>query len=311
MSTRGTSAAALRLERPAVVTAGLGSRAADLLRMCRPRIVVMSAAAIGAGFLLGSPLDSNWTVLAASVGGCCALVAASSVFNQVIEGRTDALMRRTSDRGIVTGRLSRFEGLTLGLILSLAGATTLMLLVNTLTAATAILTMLLYVLVYTPLKPVTSLCTTIGAIPGAMPPVLGWFAAGGQPGVEALALFAVFFVWQFPHFLAIGWLYREDYRTAGLKMLPSFTDGGERTAWIALIYAIAFVPVSALPRFVGLAGPGYLGAALVLSSGYVWLTVRFLLERSSARARQLMAGSLVCLPVLLICLVADFLRLIS
>ena len=129
--------------------------------------------------------------------------------------------------------------------------------------------------------------------------------------LEALALFAVFFVWQFPHFLAIGWIYRDDYEQAGLKMLPSFSDNGVRTGWIALIYALAFVPVSCLPRIVGLAGPGYMAAALVLSLGYLWLTVRFVMDRTNVRARQLMVGSLICLPVLLLCLVGDYLRLVS
>jgi protoheme IX farnesyltransferase len=124
-----------------------------------------------------------------------------------------------------------------------------------------------------------------------------------------LALFAVFFVWQFPHFLAIGWIYRHQYNDAGLKMLPSFTDGGRLTGLIAVVYAVAFVPVACLPRFVGLAGSGYLAAALVLSAGYLWLTVRFAISRSELRARRLLAGSLICLPVLLICLVFDFLRL--
>jgi protoheme IX farnesyltransferase len=142
-----------------------------------------------------------------------------------------------------------------------------------------------------------------------MPAVLGWFAAGGLPGIECLALFAVFFVWQFPHFLAIGWIYRHQYNEAGLKMLPSFSDGGRLTGLIALVYAVAFVPVACLPRFVGLAGSGYLLQALVLSAGYLWLTVRFAISRSELRARRLLAGSLICLPVLLICLVFDFLRL--
>jgi protoheme IX farnesyltransferase len=181
--------------------------------------------------------------------------------------------------------------------------------VNPMTSAASLLTMLCYVCGYTPLKRRSEFCTTVGAIPGAMPPVLGWLAAGGTPGIECLALFAVFFVWQFPHFLAIGWIYRRQYEDAGLKMLPSFSDGGRLTGLVAMVYAVAFVPVACLPRFVGLAGSGYLAAALVLSAGYLWLTFRFALSRSEFRARRLLAGSLVCLPVLLVCLVFDFLRL--
>jgi protoheme IX farnesyltransferase len=246
-----------------------------------------------------------------SVFGICCLVAASSVLNQVIESRTDARMNRTVDRPVASGRLSRKEAAGFGILISILGSVVLAIYVNPLTSVSAFVTMLTYVLLYTPLKRSSALCTTVGAVPGAMPAVLGWFAAGGHVGVEAVALFGLFFVWQFPHFLAIGWIYRDDYQAAGLKMLPSFTDEGARAGWIALVYAVAFVPVSCLPRFVGLAGTGYLGAALILSLGYLWLTVRFSMSRTNLRAKQLMAGSLICLPAMLICLVADYLRLVS
>jgi len=287
------------------------SRFADYRQMARPRIIVMSAAAVMAGFVLASPIVISWTVLSIAVIGICSLVAASSVLNQVIESSTDLRMNRTSDRPVASGRLSRLEATLFGCFLSIVGTYLLSQYVNTLTSVAALSTMLTYVLLYTPLKRVSALCTTVGAVPGAMPPVLGWFAAGGGPGIETLALFGLFFVWQFPHFLAIGWIYREDYQVAGLKMLPSFSDGGRRAGWIALVYAVCFVPVSCLPRFVGMAGSGYLAAALVLSAGYLWLTVRFFAMRTNARARQLMIGSLICLPALLVCLVSDYLRLVS
>ncbi len=286
-------------------------RFVDYRQMVRPRIIVMSAAAIMAGFVLASPIVVLWSQMLMAVVGICCLVAASSVLNQVLESKTDARMNRTIDRPVASGRLSRLEGTAFGVALSLTGAIILAQYVNSLTSLASSLTMLTYVLMYTPLKRMSALCTTVGAVPGAMPPVLGWFAAGGAPGIEALALFAVFFVWQFPHFLAIGWIYRDDYENAGLKMLPSFSDEGRRAGSIALIYAISFVPVSCLPRFVGLAGPGYLAAALILSVGYLWLTIRFFAVRTNVRARQLMVGSLICLPALLICLVADYLRLVS
>lgn len=289
----------------------VSARCGDYSQMARPRIIVMSAAAISAGFLLASPEFVNWRLMLSAVIGSSCLVAASSILNQVIESDSDRRMKRTASRPVASGRLARAEAAAFGILLSALGTGLLLLLVNSLTALTALLTMLTYVVIYTPLKRRTSLCTTIGAIPGAMPPVLGWFAAGGNAGIEPLALFAVFFVWQFPHFLAIGWIYQDDYHAAGLRMLPSFSDGGVRTAWIAFVYAVAFVPVSCLPRFVGLAGPGYLAAALVLSIGYLVLTIRFVSDRSRLRARQLMTGSLICLPVLLICLVADFFRSVS
>ena len=289
----------------------LSLRIADYRQMVRPRIIVMAAAAVFAGFLLASPITVAWPQLVNAVFGICCLVAASSVLNQVWESSTDSRMNRTGGRPIASGRMTRLEGTALVITLSLTGAVVLYLFVNELTSVASLLTMLTYVLVYTPLKRISGLCTTVGAIPGAMPPVLGWFAAGGGLTSEALALFAVFFVWQFPHFLAIGWIYRDDYQAAGLKMLPSFHDEGRRTGWVALVYAVAFVPISCLPRFVGLAGSGYLAAALVLSLGYLWLTVRFFMSRTNVTARQLMVGSLICLPAMLICLVADYLRLVS
>ncbi len=286
-------------------------RFVDYCQMARPRIIVMSAAAIMAGFVLASPITLMWSVMWVAVVGICCLVAASSVLNQVIESDTDARMNRTVDRPVASGRISRAEAATFGIGISIFGALVLAIYVNTLTSAASFLTMLSYVLLYTPLKRSSALCTTVGAVPGAMPAVLGWFAAGGNPGLESLALFGLFFVWQFPHFLAIGWIYRDDYENAGLKMLPSFHDNGARAGWIALVYAVAFVPVSCLPRFVGLAGTGYLAAALILSLGYLWLTARFSISRTNVRARQLMVGSLICLPAMLICLVADYLRLVS
>lgn len=282
---------------------------ADLWQMARPRILVMSAAAIAGGFVLASPGPLNWLTLLIAIPAICCFVAASSVLNQVIEYRSDRAMARTSNRPVASGRVGLWTAVAFGICLSVVGAVVLWWRVNSLTSIASLLTMLSYVLIYTPLKRRSAFCTTIGAVPGAMPPVLGWFAAGGELTVEAVALFAIFFVWQFPHFLAIGWIYRDQYQSAGLKMLPSYTDNGRRAGWIALCYALAFVPVTCVPRFVGLAGPGYLSAAVVLSLGYLWLTVRFFVDRSDARARQLMVGSLICLPVLLCCLVLDFIRL--
>lgn len=289
----------------------LMARFADYRQMSRPRIMIMSAAAVLSGFVLASPIVISWPVVCLAIIGICCLVAASSVLNQVIEAGTDKQMNRTSDRPVASGRISRVEGAVLGILAATIGASVLWVFVNHATSIAAIFTMLAYVLLYTPLKRISTLCTTVGAVPGAMPPVLGWLAAGGEFGQEALALFAVFFVWQFPHFLAIGWIYRVDYERAGLKMLPSFSDNGVRTGWMALSYALAFIPVSCLPRIAGLAGPGYVAAALVLSLGYLWLTVRFVVDRTNVRARQLMIGSLICLPVLLLCLVVDYLRLVS
>ncbi len=299
-----SAVAAIEATVPSVV-----ERLAEYRQMVRPRILLMSAVAVTAGFVLSSEELVDWLLLAVAAPSICLLVAASSVLNQVIESDSDSRMARTTGRPLASGRISRREGALFGVALAIAGTVLLWMFVNPMTSAASLLTMLCYVCGYTPLKRRSEFCTTVGAIPGAMPPVLGWLAAGGAPGIECLALFAVFFVWQFPHFLAIGWIYRRQYEDAGLKMLPSFSDGGRLTGLVAMVYAVAFVPVACLPRFVGLAGSGYLAAALVLSAGYLWLTFRFAVSRSEFRARRLLAGSLVCLPVLLVCLVFDFLRL--
>ena len=176
----------------------VGGRLSDYRQMARPRIMVMSAAAVLSGFVLASPIVMSWPVLGIAIVGVCCLVAASSVLNQVMESKTDRMMNRTVDRPVASGRISRLEGAAFGILASLTGATLLWIFVNATTSITAFSTMLCYVLLYTPLKRISTLCTTVGAVPGAMPPVLGWLAAGGEFGLEALALFAVFFVWQFP-----------------------------------------------------------------------------------------------------------------
>lgn len=293
------------------VTVASGSRVAAWQQLCRPRIAVMSAVAAAVGFTLASPGGIVWGTFTFSVVGIICFVNASSTLNQVWERRTDALMERTRRRPLVQNVVSAAEATTFGLGCAVAGLLSLACFVNITTAVVAMATMLIYVLAYTPLKTRSGLCTTVGAVPGAMPAVLGWLAAGGSMGVEAWTLFAIFFVWQFPHFLAIGWIYRDQYQRAGLKMLPSFSDHGLRTGFVALTYAAVFIPVSCLPRFVGLAGNGYLAAALILSVGYFVLSVRFSWLRSDRSARQLMAGSLICLPVLLLSLFFDFLRLTS
>lgn len=298
------------------VTAGLLSvirqRFADYLILCRPRIAVMTMVSVAVGFTLASPVVFfDGMLLLAAVTGIISLVAASSILNQCFERHTDAQMTRTAGRPIAAGRVSVFEAMAAASLLSCFGFTVLWNLVNPVTASVTMLTLIVYVFGYTPLKTRTSLCTTIGAVPGAMPPVLGWLAAGGTFTVEPLALFAVFFIWQFPHFLAIGWIHRNDYRVAGLRMLPSFADEGLLTGLFAVTYAAAFVPVAALPAYAGLSGNLYLASSVLLSLCYLAAAVAFAIKRTEKHARRLLYVSLVCLPALLAALVVDFLRLTS
>ena len=289
----------------------LRQRIADYAELARPRIAAMTMVSVAVGFTLASPVAFHAGLLLTALLGIVLLVAASSILNQCLERHTDARMERTAQRPIVSGRISVAEAVSVTGVLSFLGTILLWQFVNPLTAVGTFMTFAVYTGGYTLLKTRTSLCTTIGAIPGAMPPVLGWFAAGGQPGIEALALFGVFFVWQFPHFLAIGWIHRDDYERAGLRMLPSFQDGGRLTGILALVYATVFVPIAVLPSHIGVAGDLYASVALLTSLGYLAATLRFAFERSTRKARQLLAVSLICLPCLLIALVVDFIRLTS
>ncbi|MEQ9408038.1 MAG: heme o synthase [Fuerstiella sp.] len=311
-SASGTTATVAATAMPeSGMSALIRQRGQDYAELCRPRIAVMTMVSVAVGFTLSSPVVFDGFLLFMSIIGIVQLVAASSILNQCLERRTDAKMTRTSSRPIAVGRVSLSESILVSVALSVSGFTLLWDQVNPLTATATLATLLVYVGGYTVLKRRTSLCTTVGAIPGAMPPVLGWLAAGGRPGIEAMALFSVFFIWQFPHFLAIGWLHRHDYRRAGLRMLPSFSDQGLLTGLFAVLYAAAFVPVSVLPAYVGLSGDFYFCAALFLSVSYLVYAIRFLLDRSELRARGLLYNSLLCLPLLLIALVIDFLRLTS
>ena len=287
------------------------SRISDYAELCRPRIALMTTVAVVSGFVLASPVVINWQVLCASVLGIVMLVAASSIFNQVLERRTDSLMNRTSNRPLSQGRIGLLEVLATGFSLAAAGTFILWSFSTVDVAVATFATFGIYAFGYTLLKPYTSLCTTVGAIPGAMPPVLGWLAAGGHWGIELVTLFGLFFVWQFPHFLAIGWIHRKDYLSAGLRMLPSFRDNGRLTGILAVIYAVAFIPVSVLPSYVGLASDIYFVTASVASLLYLVYSVRFLARRTDENARRLMRVSLICLPVLLLTMVGEFVFLTS
>jgi len=284
----------------------LRDRAADYLELTKPRIAVMALVTVTIGFLLAKETPWDLSRLLETLIGVALVAASSSCFNQVLERKTDRLMNRTMDRPLAAGRLSVGEAIVFGILTLAIGLVWLAVRVNLLTALLGSMTFVLYVAAYTPLKRITSFNTVIGAIPGALPPVLGWVAAGGKPDQSAFALFAILFLWQFPHFMAIAWLYREDYAAAGLKMLPS-TE--EKRQWgaglVAIGYASALVPVSLIPSQIGLAGIGYALGALFLGAGYLWFSIAFYRRPSVTAARQLLLTSLIYLPVLYLILVAD------
>ncbi|HEU5458769.1 MAG TPA: heme o synthase [Terracidiphilus sp.] len=281
----------------------------DLRELFKVRVTGLVVVTGWAGFYLGS-MQSNISSLQRglldTLFGIGLISAGSGALNQAFERTTDALMARTADRPLPSGRISLAVGILAGLAALGLGAAWLLFHTNPLTVALALLTAFTYVAVYTPLKRVTTLATFIGAFPGAMGPLLGWTAARGRIEWPAVALFAILFVWQFPHFMAIAWMYREDYARAGIRMLPVVQPDGLSTVVEALFYAVVMIPVSLAPWKLGLAGPVYAVLATVLGLIYLGYTIRFarILRikdpvESRMVARDLLKVSVLYLPLLL------------
>jgi heme o synthase len=274
-----------------------------VLTKARLNALVVLTSAGGYDLATRGPLDVGTLVVTAIGTGLVATGAAA--FNQVDERETDRLMVRTRLRPIADGRMSMNEGRAIAGALSGLGLALLLLATNRTAPLIALTTLVLYTLVYTPLKRRTSLATVVGAIPGALPPLIGWTAAGGSladPG--AWALFSIMFVWQLPHFLAIAWMCREDYARARMPMLSVIDRDGRLTSLQALLWAATLVPISQLPLLSGLTGPAYGIGALVLGVGQVVLALNFARRRTDASARSLFYGSITYLPLLWILLAA-------
>ena len=289
----------------------ISSRLADYLEITKPRIAVMALVTVTLGFALGSESGWQMALWLNSMFGIALVAVSSSALNQYIERDSDLRMKRTAKRPLPAGRLPASEVLLFGMLTGIVGVAWLWFFVNQTTALFSIATLVLYVAVYTPLKRKTTLCTTIGAVPGALPPVLGWLAAGGPMDIRALTLFAILFLWQFPHFLAIAWLYRQQYADAGLKMLPANGSIARLTPLISLAYATVLLPVSLLPGEIGLAGSRYMVVAGLLGVMYLLSVVRFLVNETDANARRVLWCSLIYLPLLLISMTWDHLDLLS
>ena len=280
-------------------------RTADFVTLTKPRLNLLVLVTTAAGLYLAAPEGVATAVLLHTLIGTALVAGGAAALNQVWERDTDALMRRTRTRPIASGRLGTSEGQWFGMALSAAGLVELAVGVNLISAATAALTLGSYVAVYTPLKRRTSLATLVGGIPGALPPVIGWAAATGTLTLPALVLFGIVFFWQMPHFLAIAWLYRDDYAAAGIPILPVVEPDGRRTGRQALLYSAALWPVSLMPALVGLAGGFYLIVATVLGLALIALSAGFARDRSNPAARRLFLFSIIYLPLLLGALVAD------
>jgi protoheme IX farnesyltransferase len=288
----------------AVVVAEVPGRAADYVTLAKPRLNLLVVASTLAGYAMGDGDMSNVLVVVALVAGTALVAGGASAFNQVIERRTDALMRRTRSRPMADGRLQPPEALVYAGALALAGLAILALAVNVLSSLVALATLVSYAAIYTPLKLRTSFATVIGAIPGALPPVIGWAAATNGLSQGAWILFGILFLWQLPHFLAIAWMYREDYARAGFPMLPVIEPDGRSTGRQSALYAAALLPLSLAPTLVGITTTTYFVGALILTLGFLGLTLRFAQTRSVADARRVFFFSILYLPVLWILMIA-------
>ena len=273
--------------------------------LTKPRLTVFALITVAAGFVLGSGGLNRPLTLILTVVGAGLVAGGASAWNQLLERDRDRLMKRTMKRPLPQGAISPFECAVFGSTLTLAGTGLLAWSSNSLAALTALSTFLLYVFVYTPLKPLTTLNTAVGAIPGALPPVIGIAAATGRLGVEAFALFLILFLWQFPHFLAIAWLYRADYARAGYKMLPSIDPSGILTGRQAALHALILIPVGLLPSALRLAGAWHFAGALLLGLFYLSAAVQFWLTTNESTARRLLWTSFIHLPAILFLLLLD------
>ena len=260
------------------------------------------------GFYLGSAGPVDYLLMIHALLGTALVASGASALNQLWEREYDAQMRRTQDRPLPSGRLQPHTVLFIGCGIALVGLCYLALAVNWLTSLIGAASLLLYIFVYTPLKRVTWLNTLVGAIPGGLPPLMGWTAAQGHLSANGWALFGILAIWQLPHFMAIAWIYRDEYARAGFKMLPVVDTDGRRTASQAVSHTLALLPVSLCPSLVKLTGPIYFAGALVLGLIYIWSAVQFSRQLTESRARRLFYVSILYLPLLLGLMVFDKLR---
>jgi protoheme IX farnesyltransferase len=281
------------------------TRAADFVALAKPRLNFLVVVSALAGYVMagGDTLDVLRVLF--TVVGTALVASGASAFNQIIERDADRLMNRTRLRPLPDGRLQSREALVFAAVLSTAGLLVLAAAVNLLSAFVAFTTLVTYAVIYTPMKRRTSFSTVVGAIPGALPPVIGWAAAGNAITQGAWVLFGIVFLWQLPHFLAIAWIYREDYARAGFPMLPVIEPDGRSTARQAVVYAAAVLPLSLAPTLIGMTGTAYFAGALGLGIIFVWLALRFARSRSIPDARRLFFGSIIYLPLLWILMIAD------
>jgi len=280
-------------------------RASDFVALTKPRLNALVVVTSAAGYYLGTSGTPDLVSMAEAVVGTTLVAGGAAALNQVYERDTDRLMRRTRMRPLPDGRVSPAEARFYGVLLSASGLFVLAVQTNAVATLLAFTTLLSYLLVYTPMKRRTPAATLVGAVPGALPPLIGWTASHGAVSSGGASLFAIVFLWQIPHFMAIAWLYRDDYARAQFPMLPVIEPDGRRTGRQAVAYSVALLVASAAPTVTGVSRVGYLAVALAGGALMVWLSIAFASTRTDAAARRLFIGSIVYLPVLWTAMILD------
>jgi protoheme IX farnesyltransferase len=289
----------------AVVTERSHTRVGDFISLTKPRLNFLVLLTTAAAYSLGARPDATVIDLAHTLLGTFLVAGGAAALNQVWERKTDRLMRRTQKRPMAAMRMTAGQGTVFGIVLTIAGAAELAYFINPLSAGVALFTTATYIFLYTPLKLRTSLSTIAGALPGALPAVIGWAAATNTLSIEGWVLFGIVFMWQMPHFLAIAWLYRDEYARAGMPLLPVIEPDGRSTGRQAVLYTAALIPLSMMPTGVGLATAHYLVGAIALGAIMMMLSLEFSVKRDVQTAKRLFFGSIIYLPILWALLVFD------
>jgi heme o synthase len=272
----------------------------DYIALTKPRITWLILMSTGVGYFFGlkGAGPGNWAILLHTLIGTGLIASGTAALNQWYERDADLLMRRTSARPLPSGKMTAPRALWFGIALAVLGFTELALWVNVLSALLGAFTLASYLFIYTPLKQRSQLSTVIGALPGAMPPLMGYAASHGSLTPEAWTLFAILFIWQFPHFLAIAWMYREDYARAGIRMLPVVEPDGMSTGRQIILYASTLIPVSLFPFLLGMSGKIYLVGALILGGWFLYTGFRVAFDLTNVRARRVLLASIIYLPAI-------------
>jgi heme o synthase len=283
----------------------------DYIALTKPRITWLILMSTGVGYFFGAPKSLpgwtgwHWLTLIHTIIGTGLIASGTAALNQWYEREADAKMRRTQARPLPAGRLVARKALVFAIAISAAGFAELWIGANPLAAMLGLFTLLCYLFVYTPLKQRSPHSTTIGSIPGAMPPLIGFAAASGTLTWDAWVLFAILFLWQFPHFYAIAWMYKDDYARAGIRMLPVVEPDGKSTARRILLYSAALIPISLMPKFFAMAGNVYLFGAIALGLAFLYYGLRIRWDRTRQQARRVLLASVVYLPVLFSLMLLD------